>query len=140
MPINIKRSENCFKKGYLIQEYLPEKLDLRVIVVGDSALGCIHRIPAPGEFRANIGHGDSGARAEAYPLSPELSEMAVKATVAVGLDIAGVDILVDQNDRKYILEVNHSPQYDTDPFFVNFMKLTGVNVTAKIADLIESRL
>lgn len=137
---NLEELTDYLKKGFLIQEYLPEKLDLRVIVVGQEALGCIHRIPAPGDFRANIGEGDTGARAEAYPLSQELSTLAVKASAAVGLDISGVDILVDQDDKKYILEVNHSPQYDTCPFFVNFMKLTGVNVTAKIADFLEEKI
>lgn len=131
--------ENCLKKGYLIQEYFAKKIDLRVIVVGGTALGCVRRTPIAGEFRSNVGHD---AIAEVYPLSPELADLAVKATFAMGFDIAGVDILIDQNDQKYILEVNRSPQYayDADPFFLNFVKLTGINVTAKIADFLELKL
>lgn len=136
---NLPELEDSLKKGYLIQEYFAKKIDLRVIVIGNEALGCVRRTPIRGEFRSNVGHD---AIAEVYSLLPELADLAVKATTAAGFDIAGVDILIDQNGQKYILEVNRSPQYayDIDPLFRNFMQVTGINVTAKIADFLEKKL
>lgn len=128
---NLNQLDESLKKGRLIQEFIPEKLDLRVLTISGKAIGCMRRIPTEGEFRANLGQGGRG---EIYPLSPELENLALKAARAMNLDFAGVDILIDRNDRKYILEVNRSPQYQ------GFMQVTGVNVAAKIADFLESKL
>lgn len=128
---NLNQLDESLKKGYLIQEFIPEKLDLRVLTIGGKAIGCMRRIPPEGEFRANLGQGGRG---EIYPLSPELQNLALKAACAMNLDFAGVDILIDQNDKKYILEVNRSPQYQ------GFIKATGINVTKLLADFLELKL
>jgi len=45
-----------------------------------------------------------------------------------------VDILIDKNDKAFILEVNRCPQYR------GFMKAIGINVTKKIVDFLEKKL
>jgi ribosomal protein S6--L-glutamate ligase len=42
-------------------------------------------------------------------LDNEGIELSRKAIEAVELQIAGVDVLIDKEGKKYILEVNHTP-------------------------------
>ena len=57
------------------------------------------------EFRANI---HRGGYAQAIQLSQSEQQLAVQATKALGLEIAGVDLIRSQQGLK-VLEVNASP-------------------------------
>lgn len=94
------------KQDILIQAYVrAEGRDLRVLVIGGRAVAAMERQAAPGEFRANLHRGGT---ARAVDLSPELVATAEGAAAALGLDIAGVDLLLS-DDTPLILEVNASP-------------------------------
>lgn len=83
--------------------------DLRVTVVGGKVICAMERQSgSKQEFRSNIGQGGT---AFARPISPLEEKMALAATAALGLDFAGVDILLGkgENDR-YVCEVNSNPQ------------------------------
>jgi ribosomal protein S6--L-glutamate ligase len=60
---------------------------------------------AEGEFRSNIHRGGS---AEAAKLTPEERSTAVRAAQAMGLRVAGVDLL-RSNHGPLVMEVNSSP-------------------------------
>jgi len=85
-------------KNILVQGFVDYKFDLRIFVLGNT-MHCMRRIPRSGDFRANF---SLGGTVELFPLTDELRGLAKKAVVAVGLDIAGVDVLIDK-------EVNHTP-------------------------------
>ena len=76
----------------------------------------VHRAPAPamervaaeGDFRANL---HRGGQARAIRASDEITDLAVRAAAAVGLGIAGVDMLRMGNDL-VVLEVNPSPGFE----------------------------
>ncbi|RVU47860.1 RimK family alpha-L-glutamate ligase [Lujinxingia sediminis] len=91
----------------LLQRYIGESAgkDLRVFVVAGEVVGAMERRAGPGEFRANLHRGGS---AQAVDLSDELREIALRATEALGLGIAGVDLLMSAYGP-LILEVNASP-------------------------------
>lgn len=83
--------------------------DLRVTVVGGKAICAMERHSASkAEFRSNIGAGGS---ASARAMTPFEEKLAVDAANALGLDFAGIDILMgrDENER-YVCEVNSNPQ------------------------------
>ncbi len=111
---------------YLVQEYINKpSRDIRVTVVGDRAVAAIYRI-SPGDWRTNTARG---GRAEPVKIDPELEEVAVKASRAVGTHYSGVDVA--ESDKGYVvIEVNGVPE------FKNVQRVTGINVAAEIAKLI----
>lgn len=120
------------KKTMIVQEFVAATngKDLRVLVVGGKVIGAMQRSAPEGDFRANITGGGTG---ESYALTPELERLALDTTAAVGLDIAGVDVLFDSNGFK-ICEVNSAPGFE------GFETYVGANVAQAIVDYVASRL
>ena len=89
------------------QKYYAESRgeDRRLLVYQGQVIASIKRSARAGEFRANIHQGGS---AESYEPSAEESDLALRATAALGLDLAGVDLIYTEEGYK-ILEVNASP-------------------------------
>lgn len=94
------------KKG-IVQQYIQESTgtDTRVFVVGNKVVGAMKRVAGAGEFRANLHQGASATSVEVDPVT---SAIAVQATAALGLDIAGVDIVMSSRGA-LVLEANPSP-------------------------------
>lgn len=120
--INEQESAGKTPKTFLIQNFVPYKHDLRVLVVGDKTF-TMERIPKRGEFRANFSLGGS---VKPFKLSSKTQEIAKKAVRAVGLDIAGVDVLITEKGVNLILEVNHTPG------FVGMEEALGINIGSEI--------
>jgi len=108
-------------KSLLLQQFIPYIYDLRILCIGDETF-TMRRIPAKNEFRANFSLGGS---VELFDPQPETIKLAHQALKAVDMTIAGVDVLITQNNKQYILEVNHTAG------FVGMEKATGKNI-AKI--------
>src|SRR3990167_2031973 len=71
----------------ILQEYIAESRgsDIRCFVVGDRVIASMHRLAAPGEFRANI---HRGAQAEVIRINKAEREAAIKAAKTMGLRLA----------------------------------------------------
>ncbi|HYE77341.1 MAG TPA: RimK family alpha-L-glutamate ligase [bacterium] len=93
----------------LMQQYIKESggTDVRVLVVGGQVIGAMRRKAQTGQFRANIHRGGVG---EIISLTQEEEEIALLATEVMGLDIAGVDLIMS-NDGPLVVEVNSSPGF-----------------------------
>lgn len=117
-----------FDKDLILQQYVKESggADVRVLVVGGKVVAAMRRQAKRGEFRANIHRGGWGEQIMRLPKSYE--RMALAASKAVGLDIAGVDLLESSSGPK-ILEINSSPG------FQELEKATGINVAEKMIRL-----
>ena len=98
---------HSLKQNILIQAFIQESAgqDIRAIVVGDRVVAAMRRRAAAGEFRSNVHRGGS---TEAVELDPAYEATALDAAHALGLNIAGVD-LMPSNDGPMVLEVNSSP-------------------------------
>lgn len=116
--IDEAETEGNSAKSYLLQNFIDYKFDLRVLVVGEKVF-TMRRIPGEGEFRANF---SLGGAVEKFELDQDGRKLALEAMSAVGMSVGGVDILIDKNDKKYILEVNHTAG------FVGMEKATGENI------------
>ncbi|MDB0011697.1 30S ribosomal protein S6--L-glutamate ligase [Crocinitomicaceae bacterium] len=98
---------NGLKARVIVQEFIKEAkgADIRAFVVDGEVVGAMKRQGKPGEFRSNLHRGGSSRIIE---LTEEEKETAIRAAAAVGLGIAGVDLL--QSERgPLVLEVNSSP-------------------------------
>ncbi|KAK42820.1 30S ribosomal protein S6 [Caballeronia jiangsuensis] len=76
--------------------------DWRVLVIGGRAVAAMKRVGGE-DWIHNFARG---ARCEAAELSPALADIAVRATAALGLDYAGVDLIASDGGRPVVLEVN----------------------------------
>ncbi|HKM76977.1 MAG TPA: RimK family alpha-L-glutamate ligase [Candidatus Bathyarchaeia archaeon] len=107
-----------------LQKYVPNPgEDLRVFVAGGEVVAAMKRKAAPHEWRSNIHIGGHGI---AHKLSKAESEAALKAADAVGVEIAGVD-LISAKGNPFVIEVNASPG------FRGLLAATGINAADKIA-------
>ncbi|HZS38931.1 MAG TPA: RimK family alpha-L-glutamate ligase [Polyangia bacterium] len=90
-----------------LQEFVTPRLDVRALVVGDRVAGAIARRPPPGEFRSNV---QLGGETTAIELDADVERLAVQAARAIGLDYAGVDLLITERGP-LVLEVNGTPSF-----------------------------
>lgn len=113
------------RTGVLVQHFIHPKgrQDIRILVVGGKIAGAIELWPREGDFRANI-HLSGKSRPK--DLSHGLKSIALKATEAIGLDIAGVDLILDQDGKINVIEVNYSPG------FRGMESSTGLNIAGRI--------
>jgi ribosomal protein S6--L-glutamate ligase len=120
------------KKNVLVQEFIAEAkgADLRAFVVGGRVVGAIRRQGLDGEFRSNI---HRGGNATAVQLTSDEEQTAIKATRALGLKVAGVDMLPSERGP-LVLEVNSSPGLE------GIETATGIDVATQIIAYIEDRI
>ncbi|HHM05263.1 MAG TPA: 30S ribosomal protein S6--L-glutamate ligase [Gammaproteobacteria bacterium] len=95
------------RANIMVQEYIKEAggADIRCLVIGGKVVAAMKRQAAPGEFRSNLHRGGSASLTR---LTPEERSTAVSAAKAMGLNVAGVDIL-RSNRGPLVMEVNSSP-------------------------------
>ncbi len=104
--------------------------DARVNVVGGQVVAAILRQSTDGDFRSNLTRGGSMSP---YTPSKEEAELAIRATQALGLDFAGVDVLFGK-DGPLICEVNSNAHFKTT------LECTGVNMADAIMAHIRGKL
>ncbi|SAK69678.1 Ribosomal protein S6 modification protein [Caballeronia fortuita] len=76
--------------------------DWRVLVIGGRAVAAMKRVGGE-DWIHNFARG---AKCEPAEITPALAEIAVRATQALGLDYAGVDLIPAEGGRPVVLEVN----------------------------------
>ena len=118
--------------NFLIQEFIKEAngADIRALVVGDRVVAAMMRQAKEGEFRSNLHRGGLG---KPITLSKEEEETAVNAAHALGLKIAGVDLLMSHRGP-LIMEVNSSPGLE------GIEDATGIDIATQIIQFIENEI
>jgi ribosomal protein S6--L-glutamate ligase len=112
-------------KDLILQSFVKEASgsDVRVLVIGGKVIASMRRNARKGEFRANVHRGGYGEKIARLPKSYE--RLAVGAAKAMGLEIAGVDLL-ESAHGPLLLEVNSSPGFE------ELEKATKVNVAEQM--------
>ena len=92
---------------FILQEFEAESggSDLRCLVIGNKVVAGMIRSAGEGDFRSNLHAGGIASKAN---ISKEEKLISIKATKALGLGMAGVDILRTPDGPK-VIEVNSSP-------------------------------
>jgi RimK family alpha-L-glutamate ligase len=111
---------------FLWQKCLPTRWDLRIIVLNGKAIWAMKRSAVGDEFRSNF---SLGGNVEIWDLSETDRKIAEKVAKICGLDYCGVDIMKDNEDNSFVLEVNRQCQ------FQGFEKATGINVAKLIVEM-----
>ena len=113
-------------RGYLVQPYIPNDGDYRLFVVGYKTLGGFKRSPKEEKVVMNKSRGKSVGLDE---VPEDVAAEAEKACRALGVEVAGVDLVRDSRDGKvYVIEVNEAPQYKV------FEKRTGKNAVKVVVE------
>ena len=110
---------------FYVQEYVekPER-DLRVFVVGDEVVAAMYRYSK--DWRTNAARGGT---AESLEPDSELSELALKASMAVGGGVLAVDLM--ESPRGLLVhEVNPTPEFKA------LTGATGIDVADRIVDYV----
>ncbi len=117
------------KTRVIMQEYIKEAggADIRVFIVDGEVVGAMKRQGKEGEFRSNLHRGGS---AEVIKLKAKEKSTALKAAKAMGLAVAGVDMLLSKRGP-LVLEVNSSPGLE------GIEKATGIDIAGRIVEYIE---
>jgi ribosomal protein S6--L-glutamate ligase len=110
--------------------------DFRIDIVDGEFVGCYGRQAPKDDWKTNVTSGGSVIRREA---NEELITLAKKAAKVTGLDIAGVDIIYDQEYEEYVvLEVNGIPAFATPEQEASGLTFNDAKI-ARIVDLIERK-
>lgn len=127
--INVHQSTN---KKFIIQEYIAESkgADIRAFVIGGKVVAAMKRRAKNGEFRSNIHQGGKGEKIE---LTQAETDTAIKSAKAMGLAVAGVDMLQSKRGP-LVLEVNASPGLE------GIEKTTKINIAKLIIKHTESQV
>lgn len=100
-------------RSYLVQEFLPDARDYRVMTVDGAYVGAVERrlddeALAAGRWKHNV---HRGAEAVGVDLPAEYRRLAEDAAAALGVDWLGVDLLA-AGDRAVVSETNARPTVD----------------------------
>lgn len=116
-------------KGMLVQKFIPpdNRQDIRVLVIGGVVAGAMRLKPKAGDFRANFHLSQKSWPVE---LATEWENISLKAADALGLEIAGVDLIVDPYGKARVIEVNYTPG------FTGLEAATGLDIAGRIIDYV----
>jgi glutathione synthase/RimK-type ligase-like ATP-grasp enzyme len=98
------------EKNYIFQKYIPASEEYRVLVLGQEIGAYERKTPTDvGEFRSNVALGAKEEFMDVRDIPENFKVISLKAAKTLGVEIAGVDILVDKVGQPWILEVNRGP-------------------------------
>ena len=104
-------------KSFVLQEFIPNDSDLRVLVFNDKPVMAIRR---SGNSDSHLNNTSQGGSAEIIPLEEldsAILDISVKAAQHSKLQVAGVDVVLNsQTGEMYLLEVNNAPQISSGSY------------------------
>lgn len=116
----------------ILQEFIAASrgTDLRVFTLGGRAIACFKRTNKAGGFKANF---SAGGDVEQFEITPEIEWLATQTSNILNLDMAGIDLLFD-NDHFKVCEANSSPGFE------GLESSCGLNIPKEIFHYLRIRL
>jgi [lysine-biosynthesis-protein LysW]--L-2-aminoadipate ligase len=107
-----------------IQEFIEKPgRDIRAVVIGDRVLTAMYRKSE--HWITNTARGGEG---ELCPITPEIEEICLKATAAVGGGVLAVDIVEHPEKGLIVNEINHTMEFHT------MQPLSGIDIAGEIVE------
>ncbi len=114
-----------------LQEFIPHAgYDVRALVLDGQVIASMRRRHAS-DWRTNLARG---AIAERVDLTAVEGKLAVQAAVALGAEVAGIDILHRPDGQPVIVEVNGVPGWQ------GISQLTGIDIASQILKRVQQRI
>lgn len=102
---------------FVIQEFVPNDGDLRVIVVGDEVGLIISRKSAPGSHLNNTSKGGQANLLNQADVADDILKDSIKMAKALRREVSGIDMIIhSKTGQHYLLEANNMPQIATGAF------------------------
>lgn len=102
--------------SFYISEFIDKVAEFRVFVVSGKVIAVASKTPAdPTAVAWNVAQGGKfeNVRWDSWPI--RAVDAAVESMLLTDLDFGGVDVMVDRDERPYILEINSAPSL-TSPY------------------------
>lgn len=99
-------------KNFMFQKFINKKEEFRVLVLGNT-IGSYERKTSedPNEFRNNVSLGAKEDFMNVERISEEVKSISIKSAQTLGVEIAGVDVVIDDEGKAWVLEVNRGPGF-----------------------------
>ncbi len=102
----IKKIEEFDKIWMLVQEYIENQWEFRVLIIWNK-IAWIFKRHNPGHYRNNV---IKWAMFENIWISKEMEDKMIEITKKYWLDFAWIDLII-KDDKYYIFEINSAPQF-----------------------------
>ena len=113
----------------VLQPYIENTGDYRILIVGGEVLGVMRRTAAEGQIVNNFSQGGEVEHITDTELVDRLGVKSLKIAKVFQSNFCGIDLIYDEKVNQYrFLEINFSPGWK------GFGKATGINVAKKIVD------
>ncbi len=112
---------------FMFQKLIDNVHEYRVLVLNGKIGAFEEKIKTDkNEFRSNVHLGAMEKFFDVDSIPPDIKEISIKAAKVLGIEVAGVDIVVDGDKKVWLIEVNRGPglTYDqkVSPEIANFAK------------------
>lgn len=112
-----------------LQQFVPHNgSDIRLFVLGGQGIASMQRISEG--WKTNIARG---GRAVRYEPDADMIDMALRSAAACKCVMAGIDVLIGDDGKRYVLEVNAVPGWKA------LSATTGIDVAANVMAFINAQ-
>ncbi len=130
--VGILSKEEKAGKKFFAQEFINCTKRVRVLTVGGKIMGSISQLTKWRKRVSGYTPREDEKKIDKFYPSSDMQKLALSAVSAVGIDIAGVDILIDERSgRSFVIEVNAAPSWNL------IKKYCKVNVEYEILKFIS---
>lgn len=120
---------NLPEKRFVLQRFIPNNCDYRILVVGDETL-VIRRSATGDSHLNNTSQGGTADLANISEIPQKVMQDVKKVMNGYNMTIAGVDVFADKNTNEFFfLEVNSQPQLMTGAYLDKKEELVGKLLT-----------